>query len=554
MAAASWDENKKPDLGQDSKGVILEARPAPIPSFMKSQKFYRELNVLKENVLDLITNISDKFMMNFEDEQCIIPFIQLEQNLCCTNNFIVKKVLEGIGLGLSYSNETLLLKIYKSEFKKLGIELRTNKLITSDLLTLSGSIKVQRYVLRGKTEDDSKLLSNNHKQQSICPLDDYLGTSKFGFKTTPAAMLEIAEAGCTEESFKAAENVLKKIFKEPISYETIRNITYTVGNFIFKNELDIATKTIKNVNNNKKYSFDYDKDYVLYIEADGAMIHLHNEQNAINNKINNCCDLIDDKNDEMPTKGWYENKLGVVFSSDNMVLKDDKRSLNGNQSHEDNDDVHNYTILKREYVSYIGSVKKFQDLLYYCALKNGYGKYKETVLISDGASWIKNMKGVYFQDVTHILDFYHLCEHVFSFGRKYFNDDPAKYVPWAKNIKYMLKESRYNSIRSEILKMQKKINDKQYNLYDYIEKNISNINYKEYRSKGYYIGSGHIESGNKSVFQSRLKRPGMTWNRDVAQSVLTLRSKIKSDLWDLDVVKPFFNFCYGRINSFLKFR
>jgi hypothetical protein len=46
-----------------------------------------------------------------------------------------------------------------------------------------------------------------------------------------------------------------------------------------------------------------------------------------------------------------------------------------------------------------------------------------------------------------------------------------------------------------------------------------------------YIGSGHIESGNKSVFQERLKRYGMIWNKDIAQNLLTLRCKIKSNLW-----------------------
>jgi hypothetical protein len=44
-----------------------------------------------------------------------------------------------------------------------------------------------------------------------------------------------------------------------------------------------------------------------------------------------------------------------------------------------------------------------------------------------------------------------------------------------------------------------------------------------------YIGSGHIENGNKNVFQET-KRPGMIWNKEIVQHLLTLRYKIKSNL------------------------
>jgi hypothetical protein len=42
------------------------------------------------------------------------------------------------------------------------------------------------------------------------------------------------------------------------------------------------------------------------------------------------------------------------------------------------------------------------------AVRNGYGKYKETVLIGDGATWIRSMKEELFPDAQQILDFSHL--------------------------------------------------------------------------------------------------------------------------------------------------
>jgi hypothetical protein len=85
----------------------------------------------------------------------------------------------------------------------------------------------------------------------------------------------------------------------------------------------------------------------------------------------------------------------------------------------------------------------------------------------------------------------------------------------------------------EIKEMQKKVSllGNSFDLYNYIKNNIDNIDYAKYRKMGLYIGSGHIESGNKSVVQERLKRPGMRWSYDGAQYLISLRTKLKSNLW-----------------------
>jgi hypothetical protein len=62
------------------------------------------------------------------------------------------------------------------------------------------------------------------------------------------------------------------------------------------------------------------------------------------------------------------------------------------------------------------------------------------------------------------------------------------------------------------------------NLYVYTTNNLNNIDYKTYESKGYFIGSGAIESGNKIILQDRLKRAGMRWNTETAQAMLTLKT------------------------------
>ena len=511
------------------------------------------IDVLFQEIKDTINKLIDDnlktFLDLYDNRSTYHSFVEIENALENDCILISKEILKIASLGLSNAKESNLLKIYKQYYKNMGVQLRTSRKVLVSILTKSGFIDLKRYILRPNSKKDDGIAIKLNLRRTIAPVDDYIGISMHSFKVTPMAMTAIAYEGCREESFLAAQEVIEKIFHEKIAQETVRNITYTVGKFVYNNELKKIDNLRKIYNDNGLKPFTNDINYTLYIETDGAMIHLHDKESKIDASNNN--------SDKKSSAGWFENKLGLVFSSDNMVEKKrtkvDKLEIDLNNEDINDELNHNYHILKREYVSYIGSVNEFQHMLFYCALKNGYGKYKNTVLLSDGATWIKSMKDLYFPDAVHILDFYHLCEHLYLFAKKYFNEDETKYVPWTKNAKYMFKNGQESIILSEIEKMQIKLNDKDYKLYDYIKHNENSIHYQQYRDSGFFIGSGHIESGNKSVFQSRLKRPGMIWKKDIAQSILTLRAKYKSNLWTSDVEIPFYNYSYSNSKLFFDF-
>jgi hypothetical protein len=243
---------------------------------------------------------------------------------------------------------------------------------------------------------------------------------------------------------------------------------------------------------------------VLYIETDGAAL---NTRHA------------DDNNST-----WRENKLGVVFSSDNIHSWTNKH---GERQHK---------IQKREYTSYIGSVTEFKKHLFACALRNGYGQYKETVLLGDGATWIRNLREELFPDAQQILDYFHLCENVYAYAKSIFNMNESKYQPWSKDICEALRNSESARVLSELKPhSDKKTNGAAVDLYGYITANLNHIDYISYEQQGYFIGSGAIESGNKIILQHRLKQAGMRWNTQTAQCLLTLVSKRASGLWQRDV-------------------
>lgn len=313
-------------------------------------------------------------------------------------------------------------------------------------------------------------------------------------------MLEIAFWAQNQGSYEGAQKILKKINIE-LNDDTIRHVTNHIGRIIFDNDIKLADKNFKNNINLKN-----NKNGTIYIEVDGA---------AINTRI---------KNKDNTT--WRENKLGVIFNTDNIKWR--KNIKTGELEHE---------ILKREYISYIGSAEKFIPLVLSVAIKNGYGKFKNTVILSDGATWIRNMVDDYFPDGQQILDFFHLCENVHKFAKLYIPKNEGVAKKWADIICKKLKNSETTNVLDKLKNIQMKYNIK-FDLYQYISNNIKNIDYKSYIKNGFFIGSGAIESGNKVVLQTRLKRPGQRWNVETAQNMLTLRAKQESDLWYKEVVEP----------------
>lgn len=63
------------------------------------------------------------------------------------------------------------------------------------------------------------------------------------------------------------------------------------------------------------------------------------------------------------------------------------------------------------------------------------------------------------------------------------------------------------------------------NLKVYLENNWNKINYRGFKKKDYYIGSGAIESGNKMAILQTMKQCGMRWSVSGRQQIAALRAK-----------------------------
>ncbi len=315
-------------------------------------------------------------------------------------------------------------------------------------------------------------------------------------------MLDITRRAINAHSYEELQQAYRKDRQIDISDDQIRNVTNYIGQIVYEDDCrrrDEALEHLKSGKLSRKR-----KTSVLYIEMDGAMFNTRKQENG---------------------STWKENKLGFVFSSKDVVKY---KSSKGEEYHK---------ILSREYISYAGDADTFKEHLYATALRNGLETHEKIVVISDGASWNKTFLTDYCQglDAIQILDYTHLKENIYKFANVFIRGKNAKGI-WAEKLKDLVKNGHIN----EAIKMAEPYKDCRKpgipNIHTYLVNNRECVDYPTYVANGYFIGSGAIESGNKSTMQERLKLPGMRWDITAAQYVLSVKMKYDSGLWDSYVV------------------
>jgi hypothetical protein len=317
---------------------------------------------------------------------------------------------------------------------------------------------------------------------------------------TRELMLEVAFYGQNQSSFSDASSMLKRALHVEINKETVREVTEGIGRLAFEADKEHAEDIMNNMH---KIPMQADKDKTsgtLYLMADGA---------AVNTRV-------EDANGST----WRENKTAIAFTDKDMI----KRKKGGN------------TIARKEYTAYIGSAEEFKGHILNTAIRAGYGNIRDVVLIGDGAAWIRNLGEELFPDAVQILDLYHLKENIYSYAKHKFHHDEKAYVPWSEHVIDLVEKGNVSEVL-RLLPVSETLPLGVVNLRTYLKNNLDKIKYPEYRAKGYFVGSGAIESANKVILQRRLKQAGMRWSVPGAQAVLTLRAKVESRRWDSDV-KP----------------
>lgn len=190
------------------------------------------------------------------------------------------------------------------------------------------------------------------------------------------------------------------------------------------------------------------------------------------------------------------------------------------------------------YLAAIVSAEQFGPLLRAEAIRRGMAKAKVVVFLGDGAVWVWKLARLNFPDAVCILDYYHACEHLNLLSAALYGEGSAlakrRYRQWRKallkdKITQLIAQAKADLPRGA---QARKLAQKQI---AYFERNRSKMLYLTFRQAGYFIGSGVVEAGCKTVVGQRLKQSGMLWSCKGASHLLAVRCALLSgwfeDFW-----------------------
>ena len=157
-----------------------------------------------------------------------------------------------------------------------------------------------------------------------------------------------------------------------------------------------------------------------------------------------------------------------------------------------------------------------------------------TLFISDGAKWLRDIRRTHFPFAVEILDFYHAAGHLAPLP------DLAGLAPGERKNAFRkwrrwLKEGKAPQLvrRCEGMAAADPARKGEWDaaLNDYRD-NLDRMTYGDYLAKGWFIGSGVVEGGCKTLVCARFKQPGMRWTLNGAEALLPFRAAFYSGEYD----------------------
>jgi hypothetical protein len=300
-----------------------------------------------------------------------------------------------------------------------------------------------------------------------------------GYQISAYLQERMAYAGCSDV-YSKANDLINKFLCLDVNSMQVWRVTNTWG----EQSEDIVTSSTAE-------ALVIDNQEIVYAELDGAMVLTREHK-------------------------WQEVKTGRIFKqSDIIALNENRNELESSL-----------------YASNLGHFQAF--LSKFEPMVDVFDKLKERlVILTDGAVWIRNWALENYPNATHILDLFHASEHLSSYLKLYIPEFKLRIVHFEK-WKKTLCEQGVNPIIEEIRSHKhpsKAVQKEQENLLNYLITNAYRMDYPKYLSRGLCIGSGAIESAQRTILQERMKRAGQRWSEDRAQNILNLKVASRSQMW-----------------------
>jgi hypothetical protein len=187
------------------------------------------------------------------------------------------------------------------------------------------------------------------------------------------------------------------------------------------------------------------------------------------------------------------------------------------------------------YVGAIETVEEFGPRIAAEAVRRGLHRARTVIVLGDGAPWIWNLAEAHFPGAIDIVDLYHAREHLAAVGRLAFGSGSESGNTGVAARRDALDDGDVEAVIAAISNLRSSDLEVQHELRkeaEYFETNKLRMCYKYFRARGFFVGSGVVEAGCKTVIGQRLKQSGMRWTVAGANAVIALRCRLLSQRWE----------------------
>ncbi len=180
--------------------------------------------------------------------------------------------------------------------------------------------------------------------------------------------------------------------------------------------------------------------------------------------------------------------------------------------------------------------------------RRGLENAGEVAAVLDGADWLQGLADHHCPRALRILDFPHAAQRIAAIGQTLWpanstqanssqanssQANSSQAAAWITQWTRRLKHEGPQPLLAELRQLQAQYPDCEplRSNYAYLAKREAQLQYPEFSQQDWPIGSGMVESANKSVVEARLKGAGMHWQRTHVDPMLALRNLVCNDRW-----------------------
>jgi len=228
------------------------------------------------------------------------------------------------------------------------------------------------------------------------------------------------------------------------------------------------------------------------------------------------------------TEGWKEVKIAAISAV--CVGNAEGRTPDpARPSRRDHDAL--VTLSRHSYQAGLWDADTFAPYQYAEGLRRGLDHGQLVTSTNDGAPWIERVTRLNFPDVPQIIDWSHAAGHVWTVAHAVQGEHTPAAQRWADTQLDALWEGHVAELVQTLDRLH--LDSESYpplvqQAPDYFRTRQNQMQYDQFRAKGWPLGSGVVESAANTVVHHRLKRPGRGWKREYAQAMLAALCELHS--------------------------